>query len=700
MKKNLQISRKIALALVLLVTATVVNAQTRTASVDGPWNNTTTWGGQSVPTAAMDVVISNGIDVTLATGSNAVCKSITFGSANGSINVSSGFSLTVSDEILLQNQANANTAASLAGTGVISCSSLQIGGTVTNLSNDRTTTLTSTIAGFNVSGNISIFSIDDNSDDNNATFNIQSGVVTVGGVITLDTDNTNGATATISLQSGANSGQLVLTNAAPFTLTGSGTETTSLNGTTSTVTYSGGDQAVRNTNYRNLELSGTGTKTLSGTVNGTLTIEGNIALAGSVSYDASAILTYSGVVAQSTTNIEFPASMSADVVINNPAGVTLNASKNLSGSLTLTDGVFFTSASNLLNFPDNFSTVNGGSANSYIDGPVRKTGNNAFTFPLGKDGVYAPLSITAPDENGDAFTAEYFRASGRALGSITATGLAQVSNCEYWDLSETADPSNNNTISVTLSWSAGSGCSANYVTDITKLTVAHFNGTNWSDFAGVASGNSTNGTIIRTGVSSFSPFTLGSTDASVNPLPVSFTNVKAFEKGSGVQIEWSNDTESDMSAYIIERSSNGIDFTAIGQTAPRSNQFDRVSYSYTDATPLAGTNFYRIKAIEISGKNVYTKSLRVDIGRSPKGISLYPNPVRGTEVNIGFTALKGQYSLNVLNTAGQVVYRQQLNHAGGTVAQSVSLPVSLKAGVYNVLISGDNYKETKMFVVQ
>ena len=47
-----------------------------------------------------------------------------------------------------------------------------------------------------------------------------------------------------------------------------------------------------------------------------------------------------------------------------------------------------------------------------------------------------------------------------------------------------------------------------------------------------------------------------------------------------------------------------------------------------------------------------------------------------------------------------MVYRQQLNHAGGTVAQSVSLPASLKAGVYNVLITGDNYKETKMFVVQ
>ncbi len=705
MKKFLQFGKKSAFVLMLLISATVANAQTRTASQDGPWNVTTTWGGQSVPTSSDDVVINPGIDLTLASGANAECKSITFATSGTSttastLAISSGYKVTVTNAITLNNAAGNNRSATISGAGSIFAGSLVVGGTNTSPSADATTTLNSTITNFTISGIVSVNSEDNGSNDNDAAFSIQSGVVSVGGVITLDSDNSSGAVATISLQSGAQSGKLILTNAAPFTLTGSGTETTSFNGTTSAVSYAGSDQAILSTTYRNLQLSGTGTKTMAGTINGTFTNGGDNTLAGTITYGASAILTYAGTVAQTSTAIEFPTNMTADVVINNPNGVTLNAAKNLSGSLTLTSGVLYTTATNLLNFPDNFSTVNGGSTVSYIDGPVRKTGNNAFTFPLGKNGVYAPLTITNPNENGDVFTAEYVRESARALGSISASGLAQVSSCEYWNLTETADPGNDNTISVTLTWSSGSGCSANYVTDITKLTIAHFNGTNWSDFAGVASGSSTNGTIIRTAVSSFSPFTLGSTDASVNPLPVSFTGIKAFEKGSGVQIEWSNDTESDMSTYVIERSSNGIDFTAIGQIAPRSNQFDRVSYSYTDATPLSGTNFYRIKAIELSGKNVYTKSLRVDIGRNPKGISLYPNPVRGTEVNIGFTALKGQYSLNVLNSAGQVVYRQQLNHAGGTVAQSVSLPASLKAGVYNVLITGDNYKETKMFVVQ
>ncbi|HRG26161.1 MAG TPA: T9SS type A sorting domain-containing protein, partial [Chitinophagaceae bacterium] len=296
-------------------------------------------------------------------------------------------------------------------------------------------------------------------------------------------------------------------------------------------------------------------------------------------------------------------------------------------------------------------------------------------------------------------TARYILGNPRTAYGVAGTGPAltikDISLCEYWDLNDGAE-----SISavIGLQYSSTSPCNTNgYITDAATLVVAHHNGTAWENL-GASGATLTNMTAAT--ASTFSPFTIGTTNAILNPLPVSFTNVKAFEKGTGVQIEWTNSTESDMSAYIIERSSNGIDFTAIGQTAPRSNQFDRVSYSYTDATPLAGTNFYRVKAIELSGKNVYTKSLRVDIGRSPKGISLYPNPVRGSEITIGFTAMKGQYSLNVLNTAGQVVYRQALNHAGGTVAQSFSLPASLKAGVYNVLISGDNYKETRTFVIQ
>lgn len=490
----------------------------------------------------------------------------------------------------------------------------------------------------------------------------------------------------------------------------------------STVNFGSTDnQTIGNSaTYGNLTTSGSGTKTLQNsggtmTFAGTITIGNGTTLAsnnktmnvggdfinnGSFTRGTSTVV-LNGAAAQEvggTTNTTFT---SLTVDNSSTTGVTLGNDCSVATTLTLTDGVVNTAASPGLLTINAGATVSGGSLAAHINGPLAKTGDTDFTFPVG-DGVrYRPITMSSLTSatGSSVVTARYILGNPRTAFGVAGTGPAltikDISLCEYWDLNDGAE-----SISavIGLQYSSTSPCNTNgYITDAATLVVAHHNGAEWESL-GASSATLTNMTAAS--ASAFSPFTIGTTNAILNPLPVSFTNVKAFEKGSGVQVEWTNATESDMSAYIIERSSNGIDFTAIGQTAPRSNQFDRVSYSYTDATPLSGTNFYRIKAIEISGKNVYTKSLRVDIGRSPKGISLYPNPVRGTEVNIGFTALKGQYSLNVLNTAGQVVYRQQLNHAGGTVAQSVSLPVSLKAGVYNVLISGDNYKETKMFVVQ
>lgn len=947
MKKILQGTKALAIVVLLMMTATMTNAQ-KTAVADGDWNLPATWSPLGVPSASDDVIINNNIDVTVS--GNVSCNSISFSSTAGSISVSSGFTLTVTTSITLNNAAGGNTAASLTGAGTISCASFQVGGTVTNLTGDRTTILTSTITALNISGNLTIRAEDDGADQGNATLSLNSGKISVGGTVIIEAENDGAspATATLTLNNGgAETGNLSIAGATPFSTPGTGTVVTDFAGTSSTVTYAGAAQAMRAGTYTNLILEGSGSKTTAVTVNNKLTvggtatvgsaitystaileyngtaaqtvsvnefpastsniseviinnasgvtigaaktlngnltlsagvlaagtnltmgsggtplitvnggtitgtlqsgndydvdytagsqttgaelsgtglrhidlnlaastdiitldqnrspdgdvtlnqgildlgsftinrsgvggtftvtndatlkiggtnsfpsnysahsmsatnatveyagtaqsvidlasgenytililsgsgvktlaagvtvevllsIQGTATLAGSAVTYSTANLEYKGSAAQTTSNVEFPTALTANVIIDNASGVTLNGAKTLSGSLTLTSGLLNTTATNLLIFPDNFVTVTGASNSSYVNGPVRKNGNDAFTFPVGKGGLYSPLTITAPNETGDGFTCEYFRESGTGLGGITAPGLSHVSNCEYWDLDESADPSNNNSISVTVNWYAGSGCgSATYITDYTKLTLAHFNGTSWDSHGGTPSGNNTSGSIIRTGVTVFSPFALGSTDFTQNPLPVNFSDVKAFEKGTGVQIEWTNLTEKDLVNYIVERSANGRDFTAIAQVAPRSNQADKESYTSFDPSPMAGANFYRIKVLEIDGKVIYSKLLKVDIGRITKGISLYPNPVAGKEVTVGFSAIKGQYTLRVINAAGQEVFTQRLSHPGGNISQAVILPSSVRSGIYNMLITGDNYKESKMFVVQ
>ena len=77
MKNCLPALRIFIIQLGLILTASTLNAQTRTATVSGNWDNIATWGGASFPVAGNDVIINPGVTVTVNIAS-AACNSISF----------------------------------------------------------------------------------------------------------------------------------------------------------------------------------------------------------------------------------------------------------------------------------------------------------------------------------------------------------------------------------------------------------------------------------------------------------------------------------------------------------------------------------------------------------------------------------------------------------------------------------------------
>jgi hypothetical protein len=392
-----------------------------------------------------------------------------------------------------------------------------------------------------------------------------------------------------------------------------------------------------------------------------------------------------------------------DLIINNAlvdGEVMLDRPLTVTRTLNLTAGLI-TTTSNLLTIGA-AGNATAPSATSFVNGPLAKVGNTAFTFPVGKAGEgYRTIGISAPSGNA-TFRAEFFR-SNPGPGTLGA-GITQISACEYWDLARTGGGAGISA-RVTLSWEANSPCgsSALYVTNPVTLRVAHLVGTTWvNEGRSASTGDNTSGTVTsQNAVNTFSPFTLASSSSLDNPLPVVFANEKATDKDGGVQIDFSNMTEKDVVNYTIEHSINGSDFSGISVLLPKSNQNDKADYSAFDANPAQGVNYYRVKAVETTGKITYSKILSVTLGTANKGITVYPNPVKGNQVTIRMSNIKrGQYTLRVINTAGQDVLRQTLNNQGSILTQTISLPATIKAGVYNMLITGGDYRETKTFIVQ
>jgi fibronectin-binding autotransporter adhesin len=241
------------------------------------------------------------------------------------------------------------------------------------------------------------------------------------------------------------------------------------------------------------------------------------------------------------------------------------------------------------------------------------------------------------------------------------------------------------------------------LTQLTTLKVAHLTAGIWVNEGYLSTtGTNSSGTITSGNtMTNFSPFTLAGSGPADNPLAVLFTNIIAYENSNGVEIEWSNMAEKDIANYFVERSINGRDFIAINRLSLLSNQNDKTSYNAFDATPVSGVNFYRIKAQEITGKVVYSKIMNVNLGNSKKELALYPNPVSGHVISVGLSAVKrGQYSLQVINIAGQDVYKQTIISQGDNITQTFDLPSSVKPGLYNIIITGSDYYETKSFIVQ
>jgi hypothetical protein len=129
------------------------------------------------------------------------------------------------------------------------------------------------------------------------------------------------------------------------------------------------------------------------------------------------------------------------------------------------------------------------------------------------------------------------------------------------------------------------------------------------------------------GITSFSGGTAASGVGPSPPLPVGLFTFNAQRVAKVNRITWTTTQEINTDRFIVERSSNGINFSSIGEVAAAGNSSSNIDYSFVDYTPVMGINFYRLKVIERNGssKNSAVKSVR---NEGTADIAVYPNPVK------------------------------------------------------------------------
>ncbi|NCX55885.1 MAG: hypothetical protein EBW87_01610, partial [Burkholderiaceae bacterium] len=188
--------------------------------------------------------------------------------------------------------------------------------------------------------------------------------------------------------------------------------------------------------------------------NGSLVVGGN-----TFTYSGSSITRTTGVIDASNnaaTVVFSNASLITPVFTNNVnnltingGGITLGSATTVAGTLTLTAGDIITTTTNKLTLTST-STLSGGSASSYIEGPLDRTlaNGSSFTYPIGSSTSYRPIILQSVVATGSPVV----RVTMAETGATTVDNGATISallSARNWNITTVSGTFTSATLNIT-----------------------------------------------------------------------------------------------------------------------------------------------------------------------------------------------------------------------------------------------------------
>ena len=185
--------------------------------------------------------------------------------------------------------------------------------------------------------------------------------------------------------------------------------------------------------------------------------------------------------------------------------------------------------------------------------------------------------------------------------------------------------------------------------------------------------------------------TLGVSDPSIiscEPLllPVELLFLAGLPNGNQVDLTWATATEKNSSRFIVERSTDNLDFTPIGTVAAAGNSQFRIDYAFADTRPMGGVNYYRLKLVDRDGSTDISNTIAVMFTGDGTGVVAWPNPAQDL-LNLSFGRWEdGVLVVRVLDATGRSVLEHRPNAASGEGVISLNTG-TLAPGAYVVHVS-------------
>lgn len=179
-------------------------------------------------------------------------------------------------------------------------------------------------------------------------------------------------------------------------------------------------------------------------------------------------------------------------------------------------------------------------------------------------------------------------------------------------------------------------------------------------------------------------------------LPITLTNFSAEVKDYGVKLNWQTAQEVNNQYFELLKADDKKEFKVIGKINGAINSTAPKFYNFTDFNPIAGTNYYQLKQVDLDGKSETFNPIAVKFGLTADEFKILSTSELDVVLSISSSTAK-QGVVSYIGLDGRVLYKQQVSLSSGL--NSFTIPINKSAGQIGIVsFSSDGVqKSLKVF---
>jgi hypothetical protein len=171
-------------------------------------------------------------------------------------------------------------------------------------------------------------------------------------------------------------------------------------------------------------------------------------------------------------------------------------------------------------------------------------------------------------------------------------------------------------------------------------------------------------------------------------LPMVVSSLKGTYDGSVINLSWATTSEINGKQFMVEYSTDGLNFTTAGAVAAKGNSTERVNYQYQFTKVNSATLYFRLMMVDVDGRTEYSNTILVKtVGSQKITAGVYPNPF-AEKLEVTTTLTKSlPVNVRLLDMNGRLVKSQVYSGQSGFNKWTLTGLNELNKGLYIIEVT-------------